>query len=344
MSRDNIYFNAVINPDPNQRLGTIAKFNQNLTIPLLLNPSEYYCTVVRFQLPINNIPLFKFPVDRNQNNPLVSKLVLGISYLGTKYPEYVNYIADNTYTAPTPGASAPYFSSLQAGSNFYDVFSIRAMLNMFNVTLATAITAAGCGGTAVYSYNEATQIISLTASQSLVTSTATIFMNDAAFNFVNSFRMLFNTTPTVEDDYYHIFNPLPPLVSLSYTFVEDYSAMSLWFDLRKITLVSNSMPIAYESVPTLVDGQATGVTSAQAILTDFVVGLDNVSDVSTVAVYNPSAQYRLIDCTGHTPLVNIDLAFFYTDKFGNTFPVTIDPSQTASVKLAFLRKSLYINK
>jgi hypothetical protein len=41
------------------------------------------------------------------------------------------------------------------------------------------------------------------------------------------------------------------------------------------------------------------------------------------------------------PLYNIDLRLLWQDKSGNLYPIYISFSQQASVKLAFVKKSLY---
>lgn len=331
----NIYFNAVINPSYNN---APAIYDETLTIPLLDNPSEYYCSVVRFQIPLNAIPFFHFPLDINQNNANVSNLILGIRTAGlVKYAERVIYVPNNNLPVPTTTrVTAPYWTNNQAISDYYNVFSISQMITLFNNTLATAITAAGLvGSTAVYSYNSTTQLITLTVNASFLASGASIFMNDACENFLASFQLYENNNPTVGDDFYHVITTA--------TTVEDYNAMSLWFDLRRILVTSNSLPVRFESVPAQNEpgGIGNGLVSYQPILTDFIVALDDVNTASCIAVYNPSAQYRLIDMTSHTPINKVQISLLYVDKFGNQFPIKLDSSQSASVKLGMFHKSLY---
>lgn len=335
MKQANCYFNCVINPAFNN---AAAIYDETLTIPLLDNPSEYFCSVVRFQIPLNAIPFFHFPLDRNQNNANVSDLILGIRTVGlVKYPQRVIYVPNNNLPVPTTTrVIAPFWTNNQAISDYYSVFSINQMITLFNNTLVTAITAAGLvGPTAIYSYNASTQLITLTVNAAFLAAGCTIFMNDACENFLASFQLFENYDVTVGDDFYHVIT--------SAVTVEDYNAMSLWFDLRRIIVTSNSLPVRFESVPAQNEpgGIGNGLVSYQPILTDFIIGLDDVNTASCIAIYNPSAQYRLIDMTSHTPINKVHIALSYSDKYNNQFPIKLDRSQSASVKLGFFKRSLY---
>lgn len=334
---DNTYINCVINPSFNN---APAIFDQTFTLPLLDDPSQYYCSIIRFVAPLNAIPYFHFPLNINQSNANVGSLIFGIkTTLNVKTAVPVIYVPNNNLPVPTTTAvSAPYWTNNQAISDYYGIFSIQQVITMFNVAVQSALTASGTAGSAVYSYNSTTQLISLTVNAAFVATGASIFMNDAAENFLSTFQFYENYTPTVEDDYYHVLTPLPAPVGGPYVFVEEAIGMSLWYDLRNIIITSNSLPIRFESVPS---GSDSGLVAYKPIVTDFIIGLDDVNVASCIAIYNPQSQYRLIDMTSHTSIVKIQLSILYADKFGNNFPLLLDRSQSASIKLGFFKKNLF---
>jgi len=345
--KDNVYINIVI-PGSSDNVSNIpATYNQTFNQAILADPSQYYCSVIRFALPLDTIPIQHFPVDTSQNNPNVTICTVYIKdagyntqAFGTLTSQQVIWQPENSLTAPTPQGSAPFFTPNQTGSDYYNNFSIQNVVNMFNVAIQAAVTAAGLAVTApYYSWNPATNLFSLTISAGFAASGHSLGVNTAAQNYFDSFNVW-------EDIQNHIFwynTTLPSGASFPYTFSEDYTSIDLWFDVRRIIIQSNGLPILNESIPVqnATTGQVSGVVVFSPILTDYILPLSNPEDLKSVAVYVPTSQYRLVDMQSNAPLVKIDLTFFWQDKNGNQFPVNISPRQQSSVKIAFLNKHLY---
>lgn len=346
-TRDNIYLNVIINPDPrNPSKWHPCVYNDNLNIPILSNPSEYYGSIVRFTVPLDGIPLMLFPLDTKQNSPNVSSLFIGVSTpLGVNYSSSVKYVALNSDTIPTPfynPNTGDYFNDSQASLPYYYMYSVNSMIRMINTALNDAFTASGISGPVpFYSYNPVTELISLNVDNAFVTSGATIFINNDLCNYLSSFQWFDNSplgvTNAAHDDFIHSFLDLPNVAGI-HIISQDYTSMSLWFDLRKIIITSNSMPIAPEIVPALGSG---GVSTNLQIVTDFAITLSSTGQVDQVAVYNPTSQYRLIDMTSTNPITRIQFSFQWEDKFGTIYPIYISPLQQASLKMGFFKKSLY---
>lgn len=448
-NKDNIYYNAVMFPDPSVGgNSTVATYSENLTQALVQNPSEYYCSIIRFQLPIDTIPILLFPVDDTQNNPLQSYLALGINLGGTyptttsstnsvvpiggtNYGSYtvggitypgcpVMYIPESNGPPPsTVAVTAPFFTNTQIISSFYWVYSIQQMIDMFNNTLNTAMITAGMpllytltlsapanatigdiyvdsvgeryvvnativasltlvlvdtfnsgpilptitgtltkisglGDATItyslfttsgitrpyYTYSPTSNLISLHVADDFLSTGAKIFMNRWMVNFLASFKLYFDIASGNDLLHYHDLRNLPEGQVSPYTITQDYNTISLWFSLRKILLLSNTLPIVPEAIPT---GQTNGVVSYYPVVTDFAVALDNANQLQELLVYNPSSQYRLVNMVGNSPLNKIDFSFFWEDKYGNILPVPLSAYQSASVKIGFFKKSLYNN-
>lgn len=351
--KDNIYLNVVISPILEFGADdSPAVYNETLTIPVLQNPSEYYCSIIRFSLPLETIPLLKFPLDVKQNNPLVSYLVIGVETAAlVQFPENVIYDPPNNRTPPTPLPTSPFFTNQQSIDGFYNIFSIRTFLTMINRALAAAsLAAVGAGVTSpYYSYDSTKELFSLNVHSSFLATNAKIFLNRYLINYLNSFPWYLDITTGDQDFlFFHILDPipLPPIINNFSIYVQDYVSISSWFDLRKITVTSTTLPITPESVPVqnpTLGGKSNGLTSYSPILTDYLVAFDTTRSVQSTAVYNPSAQYRLVDMSSSAPLQRINLAFYYHDKFGNQYPIALSPSQEITVKIGFFRRSLYDN-
>jgi hypothetical protein len=57
-----------------------------------------------------------------------------------------------------------------------------------------------------------------------------------------------------------------------------------------------------------------------------------------MVVYNPGAEYRLIDMHSCMNLNKVDIIVYWKDTFGNIHPFELQPGCSANVKLMFRRK------
>src|SRR5580693_4917793 len=236
---DNIYLNIVMTPPPLSTDEIVATYDQHLTRPVLDDCSKYYCSIIRFTIPLDNIPILIFPIDTTQTNALLSPLIIGINYLDVNYPENVAYQPVNSRGPPTPNASPPYFTNGQLTDYFYWIYSITSVINMFNTALMDAVTAAGLAPdlSPMFSFDPVTELISLIVPANFLVTGATIYFNSLMQTFLSSFNLYYmgNGNPQGRD-YDMVLNPLPPdsPVGGPYTFTEDYVSINLWFTLRKI--------------------------------------------------------------------------------------------------------------
>lgn len=356
---DNVYVNIAI---PNLAdcgqtypANVVAAYDEFLSAPVIDVPDDYYASVVRFSIPIDLIPLFSFPVDICQNNPNQSKMVIGIENAGlVQFPQFVIYSPQNDLTAPVPGLANPFFTSNQVTSDYYFIYSVVRFITMINTALAAAVVASGIGVAAPYYYYESqTEFISLIVTPAFVATGAKIFMNSYLKNYLGSFdfttKNYVNTGPYL---YYHDLSVIPlgmPIVAGTYQYYQNYNSMNLWFDVQKIIIQSNALPIVAEFSPSFSNPQIYGTNAInssanlQPILTDYALAFNNISDFSSIVTYIPEPQYRLINMRGSTALSRIQLSFSWLSRNGTSYPLYVSPNKTVSVKLGFFKKSLYKN-
>lgn len=124
--------------------------------------------------------------------------------------------------------------------------------------------------------------------------------------------------------------------------VQEYSTISLWTPITAIVFTSNTLPVVPSNISSpllFLNGQVynNGGNNAniQQIVTDFV---SDTGIYKPNIVYAPTAQYRLINLVGNTPIYNLDLNVFWKSRTGKLFPFKLSSGSTATIKLLFTRK------
>lgn len=343
-SEDHIYVNvAIVNNDPANVI--LAQTNSNRTTAIVDNPSDYYMSVVRFTIPLQQVPLFTF-ID--------NLYTVTISNAGTDYQTtllYVPFYTSNIIPTPTSPENRL-------------VYSYQQFLDSINDALRTSFTASGLPGASPYmTYDPVTQLISLIAPATFHDTAFTdqnqpikVWFNTPLWSFFSNFQKLFNGyTPTAVNTNGKNFNiiikptgdneiTIPasfggPLAGLKMT--QEFFSLFNWNDFRSLVITTNSIPIRAEIIPSglIANNGKSGVNAGyRPVLTDFELLFEKAGDTRGFAQYTPTAEYRLIDLIGTTPLTNIDLQFWYQNKNLELFPLYISPLQSLDVKILLRKK------
>ncbi len=394
---DNVYFNAIF-PGPentNDFQGpqvAQAEFAITRTTSIIPNCSDYYCSVVRFAIPLNEIPILLIPIlpgcdtygppfpaaPRN-----ITPFIVGVRYNGVTYTQTIAAndftgvggpnLSSNVVFQPSNFTVAPVFQTSllvdKIDPAYLGIFNYTEFVEMINVALLAAFTAFAVANPAApqaltaapfFKYDQESQLFSLIAPSSWITTYAQAVPDPAGVarvccnlelgQYFSGFREIYVTdnTPIPANQINFLVenegdNGYPtntyPAVPAYLQMIQDYRIIANWNSLRKIVITTNTLPIQTEAIPT---GDATtGVSSNRPIITDFVPQLNEAGDTRSVAYYNPSAQYRLVDMNQGIPLQKIDLKIYWEDKDSNLYPLNIRKYDQASVKLGFFKKSLY---
>jgi hypothetical protein len=370
---------------------SIATYNVTKNTAIVDRASDYYCSVIRFTIPLDTIPIMIMPVIPNQINPNLTPFIVGIFYNGVYTP--VSLIYQNAH--PNDQIPVQNVPMRQLVTPYYFCYSYNILINMMNYGLQQALNVSGVQALfpnirlAWFSLNDTSNLISLYVHHVFTdypilapaVTTPLIYVNSAlkvyfdAFNYnfygydqPNGFEFSFilqtlyspqpplppgaliNVTPT-PDQAYGLYN-MPPIIAPAviptyYVFTQEYQAIQTWSSLRKILITTSNIPISNEFEPPVFydsSGQYNlGNTASFPILTDFIPQINNIGESRSVAYYVPTSQYRLIDMLSEQALYKIDLNIYWQDKLGNTYPLDISLFEQASIKLAFIRKSLYKN-
>jgi hypothetical protein len=357
---DNIYVNVVISSSSlnTTALEIAAEYQVTQTIPILNKCDDYYLSVIRFDVPLNDLPLFIMPIIPNQTipNPNLTPFVIGITTGGIDYPQPVIYVSETgSGFFPPPIQNKP----TQVITPYYYVFEYQNFITAINTALALSFVASGLSGNNPYFYlNTSTEQISLVVDVATfaVTATtaipkpvqlATIFMNIQLQSYLSAFQVLFVGPSLIGKDYqfdltrFGLDNTIPPfngvVLMTQKQFSQEYSTLSLWSSLKKILLISNSIPINSEYTPT----NTSGISSTLPVISDFTPQIEMAGQNRSIAYYNPTTQYRLVDLKSSERLNTIDIKIYWQDLNQNVYPLLILNNQQASIKLGFFKKSLY---
>lgn len=164
---DNIYFNAIIaGPQNNNEFkgdaAFIAEFASTRTTTLVPCASDYYCSIVRFTIPLDQIPLLIMPIlpgcdtygvpPANPRN--ITPFIIGIRYNGVTYTQNIgannfapfqpNLSQNMIFVTPDPSVEKVFQTSLATDKisvQYQGIYSYEVFLNMINVSLALAYAA-----------------------------------------------------------------------------------------------------------------------------------------------------------------------------------------------------------
>jgi hypothetical protein len=126
---------------------------------------------------------------------------------------------------------------------------------------------------------------------------------------------------------------------------QEVFSVALWNPIASIIFASSLLPIhsTQTSLPKDV-GNSNNFTGSGnnsdllSAITDFTIAVDGNNQYRPMVVYNPAAEYRLIDMRSAMNLNRKDIIVYWKDTFGNIHPFELHPGCSANVKLLFRRQ------
>ncbi len=266
--------------------------------------------------------------------------------------------------------------TLTATSYIAGVYSYAAFLKAINAAFLRAATAASCSAPYMI-YNPNGGLISLyclaSEFEESVVGRINIFMDNILFGFFDNFYIEFFSQGSYSGKDVRIVTinqygtnasslagpptvtgGLDPSIPAGYLRIsQEGSNNQRFWQPNAITFKTTRMGVRPEFTQGAYNPNlSTGIVNTQnsgaglpfdTIMTDFIPGFSSGEQIGwrQDLEYNPQF-YRLIDLLGNTSN-NIDLSIFWTDQLGNEFPFYLEANKAASVKLIFIKKSLYKN-
>jgi hypothetical protein len=332
-NQDILYYNITMYNDLKEEKPILAQMNETRVSPIVERCSDYLVGVQRFTIPIN-IPLQIYP-EQSQADNLYR---VGLTYKSTTITKPVRYIS--------------YSNIFEYVSN-REILSIQQILDMtnqayqecFNDLIIADPSFAG-NRPPVFVYDANARLFTLYAPDIYSN-----YQNPALYCgitmtfpfYLNYFNSLASKGP-----------PLNPPGSLDIVFIVEnrlentfvsgpitYYKMQGEYDPRSVFNHFSGIQFRTSTIPANPEFLESENNESIRILTDFepFAGYSNGDPVqfSTSGISN----VRLHAMNSDKPLLNIDLKIYIEYKTGETFPLYLFENDLATIKLVFVKKSLY---
>lgn len=346
---DKLYFNFDITSntfkitDTSNSLTPTGNFAVQYDRAILNRPKDYYMTVVRFQTPTQDVPLFIPDIYDIANDPNITVYEIALTYGITTHTAKVSWVTQDN----TGGV---------LGKNYYWLYNYDLFLNMVNTTLVNlfALFTMPIGSLPPYFiFDPTTRLFSIVAQEqfygvnainpigiilnypllALVNNIAVNVLTSGANGATFKVQMLKNANNYYQPPNLAAVNPPVYLIN-----TQSQSSIVNWTPLRSVQLISSSLPIVQEFIPS---PQNSSILGGVSIIKDFVPLLNNTEAPSSGIEFVNEGPYQLINLTGEAPITKMDLSCRWSDKYGNTYPILIPYNQTLSIKIAFIKKSTF---
>jgi hypothetical protein len=332
-NQDIIYYNITMYNDLAEEKPILAEMNETRVSPIVERCSDYLVGVQRFTVPVN-IPLQIYPEESQADN--IYKVAL--TYLTTTIIKPVKYISYSNIFEYVPNR---------------EILSIQQILDMTNDAyqkcfddLIIADPSFAGNRPPFFVYDPNARLFTLYA-QDIYSN----YQNPANYCGITMtfpfYLNYFNSIPTKGP-------PLNPPGSLDIVFIVEnrlentlvsgpvtYYKMQGEYDPRSVFNHLSGVQFRTSTIPANAEFLQSENNESIRILTDFEAeaGYSNGDPVqfSTSGISN----VRLHAMNSDKPLLNIDLKIYIEYKTGQTFPLYLFENDLATIKLVFVKKSLY---
>ncbi len=352
---------------PYDQLGINASSNVNGTQSICENPEDYYCSIVRLQFPGYSIPVIQFLVQ----TPVLDRKK-GIYSFTLKYG---NTVSIQSWYYLLPQLQDPFIRIPAEGpdqltqdfqSGYYNVYDYYVLVQMMNNSLSAAFTdlqtqvgsPISTAKKPFFGFDATTGLFSLYTDPNFFDSSLTtpieIYFNSPSYLMIDgmAFNSINYNDPQGLDNLLIITSNnglnVATVNSVQYIKMSQQYVSAAYQSALKSIIVKTSMNIRSEvfNLDLANDSGATGRqqnTSFTNIMTDFLpdISQPTVGVSSYKFIYNASSLYRIFQFKQKDPLYEINASVYWTDNYGNTFPLYLEKGQVVNIKFMFIKKSVY---
>jgi len=373
---DGLPINVLINTVVSNQTSTNAVppqliYDEPRNQPYLRQCEKYSCSIIRFYLDSFTLPLWCPIIQINQTNPLLTIYSVSLSWTdpsgGAVYDQQEYLIYDPQVLA-IPVPTKVNGQQQDNTSQFYNVYTMQALIKMFNTTFATCMTNLNAqvtaAGSSLPSTNPpiltidlpsciATLNIDVTGYDDLSANSISVFFNPASFNLFNSFpfkviswtdtatngknmKLVVNAFGGQDITQFPSYDPSYNVFQVS----QEYDSLTTAANpVSAVTITSSKIPIRAtdETSPTIFNNgsiftNSGNNSSTNPIISDFVA--DNFRPF---ILYNPTSEFLFHDVISSGDLRNIQFAVYWKDRYSNYFPVFLPATGTFSIKFLFTK-------
>jgi hypothetical protein len=375
VSGDKIYYDIQITNVENTNITPPnVFFNESRNTPFLMCPENYYMSIIRFTLDTATLPIF---IPTIQTNPAINPsgnlnqtiYSFQFSYDGVPSGEtYIQWITQDISLVAPAFITTNGFVTQNNSTGYYYCYTFEYFISLVNKQINDAFNAfvlanptLGIPSSAtapVFAFDGSTSVFRIMFEQSFLTTNATpiyFYMNAPMFDLfgsLNALKLGYNAQgrnyQIIVENYagFNSYSYLDTITGVTYNVIEviqEWSTISSWSPISALVFTTSTVPIAPNllSKPTVyVQGNIYGSygnnSNFQQVLTDFV---SDSGFYKPNIVYNPSAQYRLLEMSGNQPLTNFDVSIFWRNNVGELIPFLLGSGCTCTMKILFTKRN-----
>jgi hypothetical protein len=365
---DHIYYDLSVTNNQYSGAGDppVLSFTDTRSTPILSNPSEYYCSVIRFSVDTPSLPVIIPQVKVSLSSATTDDTIysFSMSYKTFNFQQYLQYSPQDK-SQPVPALPLDFQDITNA---YYYVYSPQYWISLCNVALLACYNglkaAVIAGGQVLPSafapyleWNVSNSTAVLVADQAGYLNTLanpiSVFCNNPMFVLFSSFPFLYlglGNLIAFGKNYQFIIDKsngtytTPSFTGL--TCLQDYPTAPNWCPIQSVLFTSSLLPTYPSNVGT---PRNFGINTANtnngannnisSVLTDFEVSLTTGLEYLPQIQYTPTAEYRLIDLISNQPLNSIELSCYWKDVYGGLHPLLLLVGCNANLKLLFRKKT-----
>lgn len=333
---DKLYYDLLLTNEIiyNNSPPTIA-YNDNRSIPLLKDTTDYLMSITRFSLASQTLPIW-IPTILNVNtDPNKTIYSITMSYNDQYYQQYVEYV--------------PQSNAQINDLDYYYVYNYQYVIFLFNQCMNDCLTGL------LNAVGISDQINPPIFTLNLTNNTCNISFdtNYFGFNQTDMINVYFNYSTMSSFDTLPIFIMKSNINGCNYqldlrqcdtngVLYQELSTIPNWNPVSSIVFTSNQLPVIPSQIGQfnyIIDGvYNTGSSTANYlnIITDFIG--DNLQ-FTPFLQYTSNGQYRYIALKPNCEIRNIDIqAFWLNKKTGQLNPLILSSGGSFSMKILFTKK------
>ena len=324
-------------------------YNETRNAPYLMCPEKYFVSVVRFDIS-TNLPVFIPKLVLNQSNPNLLAYQMWIYSATSAVSVPIQFTWTTQGVSPTPAPDqSPNYTYQQMQTDYYYCYSYQYFLDLMNKQISAAISSLIPTLKVWFTMDAATLNLHLNFTSTNLSDAPRFFVNAPLKNLMQALAYKVGAIPLTlsPPSAYEItwYNADATPLTTPFVISTETSPFPNWNPVSSVVFTTVTLPVipTNESLP-VIYGANTSIGSAgntssnnnsATVLTDFVVNVGPGSLYNPIIQYLPTAEYRLNDMYGNSPLSNIDLQVFWKDKYSNYYPLLIPAGGSASIKLMF---------
>ena len=114
-------------------------------------------------------------------------------------------------------------------------------------------------------------------------------------------------------------------------------ALASWNPVKRLVFASSIALVQEPGNPQQNQlGQPLGQLASASVLSDVVPIVTRGDELASgQVIYNPTAEYRFVQCTSSGPLTTLDWQVYWMDVYGGSHPVYLSHGGSTTAKILF---------